>query len=148
MTTALRMSATRQPLRSLRRAAKQVEQAFNFNVLLTGFKDVVIATDNEDIHEHWDTTFTFIKGKSVKVDIKGIKMNDPTLNVVELVNVNGDKGWLLGDADYIVFALGGASWKVTGSTGDWKSCFENQGVKVNSFEASNCAFEVFSSSTS
>ncbi len=44
--------------------------------------------------------------------------------------------------DYCIFALGGGSWKVTGSDGSWRSNFENVGVKTNIFEASNCAFQV------
>ena len=45
-------------------------------------------------------------------------------------------------ADYCVFALGGASWSVTGSTGNWKEIFEDNGIKVNSFQASNCAVKI------
>lgn len=44
--------------------------------------------------------------------------------------------------DKIVYALGGSSWKVTGSDGKWKEVFENAGIKVNDFKASNCGFEV------
>ena len=44
--------------------------------------------------------------------------------------------------DLIVFALGGASWKVTGSDGSWLSLFNNQGIKTTPFQASNCAFQV------
>ncbi|MDN3665539.1 NAD(P)/FAD-dependent oxidoreductase [Algibacter miyuki] len=45
-------------------------------------------------------------------------------------------------SDIVVFALGGASWKVTGSDGHWKSAFENKGINVKPFRAANCAFEV------
>ena len=45
-------------------------------------------------------------------------------------------------ADIVVFALGGASWKVTGSNGRWLSYFEKQGIKTNLFRAANCAFGV------
>ena len=44
--------------------------------------------------------------------------------------------------DIVVFALGGASWKVTGSDGSWKNCFEKKGLRVQPFQAANCAFEV------
>lgn len=44
--------------------------------------------------------------------------------------------------DVVVFALGGASWKVTGSDGSWSSIFEERGVEVKPFRAANCAFEV------
>lgn len=46
------------------------------------------------------------------------------------------------DTDIVVFALGGASWKVTGSDGKWSKPFEERGVKVVPFRAANCAFEV------
>lgn len=45
-------------------------------------------------------------------------------------------------SDITVFALGGASWKVTGSDGKWNELFEKRGIKVNDFRAANCAFEV------
>lgn len=45
-------------------------------------------------------------------------------------------------ADIVVFALGGASWKVTGSDGTWRETFEARGVNVQPFRAANCAFEV------
>ncbi|TXH22799.1 MAG: TIGR03862 family flavoprotein [Elusimicrobia bacterium] len=41
-----------------------------------------------------------------------------------------------------LFALGGASWPVTGSTGDWKEHFEPIGVTTVPFAASNCGVEV------
>lgn len=45
-------------------------------------------------------------------------------------------------ADYVVFALGGGSWKVTGSDGSWKDLFEDKEIKTNPFQASNCAFKI------
>lgn len=44
--------------------------------------------------------------------------------------------------DYVVFCLGGASWPVTGSKGDWGQFFLEKNIGVNSFEASNCAFGI------
>jgi uncharacterized flavoprotein (TIGR03862 family) len=46
------------------------------------------------------------------------------------------------DADIVVFALGGASWKVTGSEGDWCPLFEQNGIQTISFQPSNCAYQV------
>ena len=46
------------------------------------------------------------------------------------------------ESDIVVFALGGASWKVTGSDGGWKNSFEKRGVRVQPLRAANCAFEV------
>ncbi len=42
------------------------------------------------------------------------------------------------EAGRYVFALGGASWPKTGSTGDWSSHFEAIGVSTVPFRASNC----------
>lgn len=43
--------------------------------------------------------------------------------------------------DYTVFALGGASWKVTGSDGSWLNVFQDKGIKTIPFKSSNCAFK-------
>ncbi|NJC24527.1 BaiN/RdsA family NAD(P)/FAD-dependent oxidoreductase [Neolewinella antarctica] len=45
-------------------------------------------------------------------------------------------------ADITVFAMGGASWKVTGSDGAWSRLFKERGVNVQPFRAANCAFAV------
>jgi len=45
-------------------------------------------------------------------------------------------------SDITIFCLGGASWPVTGSKGDWRSLFEIKNIKTNSFRASNCSFKV------
>lgn len=41
-------------------------------------------------------------------------------------------------ADKVVFALGGASWKKTGSKGDWLSHFEQKEIETIPFSPSNC----------
>ncbi len=46
------------------------------------------------------------------------------------------------NADIVIFALGGASWKKTGSKGDWLSHFEQKKINTMPFQASNCANEV------
>ena len=53
--------------------------------------------------------------------------------------VNGDTEI---EADYYVYAFGGASWKITGSTGGWARHFNTKGIGINEFEPSNCAFKV------
>ncbi len=45
-------------------------------------------------------------------------------------------------SDLVVFALGGGSWKVTGSDGSWSELFQKKGVNVLPFQASNCAFKI------
>jgi len=42
--------------------------------------------------------------------------------------------------DYVVFALGGGSWKITGSAGDWTSHFKS--ISCQPFLPSNCAYKV------
>ncbi len=46
------------------------------------------------------------------------------------------------ESDLVVFALGGASWKVTGSDGSWRKAFQDRDVRVEPFRAANSAFEV------
>lgn len=45
-------------------------------------------------------------------------------------------------AGIVVFALGGASWKVTGSDGSWTTFFSEKGIEIIPFKASNCAYEI------
>lgn len=45
-------------------------------------------------------------------------------------------------SDYTIFALGGGSWKITGSDGTWLNLFKTQGIDVIPFKASNCAYSV------
>lgn len=45
-------------------------------------------------------------------------------------------------SDHTIFAMGGGSWKVTGSDGSWLDLFEKKGIDVVPFEASNCAYSV------
>jgi len=45
-------------------------------------------------------------------------------------------------ADFTVFSLGGASWKVTGSDGAWLEAFKNKGIDTKPFQASNCGYQI------
>ncbi len=45
-------------------------------------------------------------------------------------------------SDYNVFALGGGSWKITGSDGTWLVPFKEQGLEVIPFQPSNCAYKI------
>ena len=65
------------------------------------------STKSEDINKHFDLTID-----SKKYDVKGLKkINrvDTTPNEqyhwIELKNVNGEYGWLYGEADYFAFEL-------------------------------------------
>ena len=57
--------------------------------------------------------------------------DNPVLNDSEIIR-----------SDYVVFALGGSSWKSTGSDGKWLKTFQEKGLKTLPFKASNCAFQV------
>jgi uncharacterized flavoprotein (TIGR03862 family) len=43
-------------------------------------------------------------------------------------------------ADVTIFALGGGSWKVTGSNDKWLDYFSARGITTKTLQASNCAF--------
>ena len=44
--------------------------------------------------------------------------------------------------DYTIFALGGSSWKVTGSDGSWQKAFQDKGISTSDFSPSNCAYKI------
>ncbi len=46
------------------------------------------------------------------------------------------------ESDITIFALGGSSWKVTGSDGSWTKYFSEKEIEIIPFEASNCAYEI------
>lgn len=58
------------------------------------------------------------------------------------VQIENSDGPITLQADRVIFALGGASWPVTGSTGIWPPLFAAIGVKVDAFQASNCGVEI------
>ncbi|WP_300664444.1 aminoacetone oxidase family FAD-binding enzyme, partial [Fluviicola sp.] len=47
------------------------------------------------------------------------------------------------DFDYLVLALGGKSWPVTGSDGVWVSIFEQKGIEMTPFESSNSGLVLY-----
>jgi hypothetical protein len=68
------------------------------------------ASRNEDVKEHWDWKLSK-DSITHKVDIKSLKRIDSTkepddsMICLEYTNVNGNIGWLRGEADYIAFLL-------------------------------------------
>jgi uncharacterized flavoprotein (TIGR03862 family) len=68
----------------------------------------------------------------------------------ELVGFDNDRHVILRNnnqevihkADYILFALGGASWPKTGSDGSWQTIFESMGIVTNPFQSSNCGINI------
>lgn len=45
-------------------------------------------------------------------------------------------------SDFVIFALGGASWKVTGSNQIWLDIFKEKEIETKPFQASNCAYKI------
>jgi uncharacterized flavoprotein (TIGR03862 family) len=58
------------------------------------------------------------------------------------VTFKNQKQELVVGADYILFALGGASWPETGSTGTWRTIFESMGIATKPFQSSNCGINI------
>lgn len=54
------------------------------------------------------------------------------------IHTIGDKDY--SNFDYVVFALGGGSWKKTGSDGKWSDEFKKRDIDICPFEASNCTW--------
>lgn len=81
----------------------------NFGDLISKFGKVEYADSYTDIHKHWDLKLTTSKG-FITFDVKGMRKinrsdNNYNENIqwIEFVNVNGDRGWIYGEAKYIVF---------------------------------------------
>jgi len=129
-----------------------------------GFLDTALRYfDNTDLR-NWlaDMGIPTFVGTSKRVyPIKGIKPMEVLQKIIDLLASNGVRfhydhywsGWnsqgdltfdtgLKIQADYVVFAMGGASWKVTGSDGNWSSLFKNEGIGTIPFIAANCAFNI------
>lgn len=45
-------------------------------------------------------------------------------------------------ADYFIFAMGGASWPVTGSNGEWSRIFDKNDIHTLPFQSSNCGIHI------
>ncbi|QNM84796.1 TIGR03862 family flavoprotein [Polaribacter pectinis] len=118
---------------------------------------------NEDLvnwlNKHKIPTFT---GSSNRVfPEQGLKPSEVLKRIVTLIKEKGvefqfNKKWIGWNekgnlcfenskeikSDITVFALGGASWKVTGSDGEWSEKFQDKNIEVKPFRAANCAFSV------
>lgn len=46
------------------------------------------------------------------------------------------------DCDVLIFAMGGASWKKTGSNGEWSTLFKEKGIQIEPFQASNVGITI------
>lgn len=45
-------------------------------------------------------------------------------------------------ADFVILSLGGGTYKVTGSDGNWIGHFKNKGIKTHPFLPANCAYKI------
>ncbi len=130
------------------------------------FEKTISAFSNTDLR-NWFANIGIptIVGSSKRVfpekDIKPIEVLNAILEVLKKKNVTiktqhfwkswNDSNELLFDtnneninvkADIVVFAMGGSSWKATGSDGSWSELFIKKGVEIIPFQASNCAYEI------
>lgn len=72
---------------------------------------------------------------------KGWEDNQLLFSVAETANENNSVEFKT-TPDIVVFALGGASWSVTGSDGSWADYFKQKNIPITPFMPSNCAFQV------
>ena len=126
-------------------------------------KEALLFFDNTDL-QHWFKSInipTFV-GSSKRIypekGIKPIEVLNAILNQLKQNKVTIKTGyhWLGWDADnnllfknaatvtadITIFALGGSSWKKTGSDGNWNSILKQKNLNIIPFQASNCAYQV------
>lgn len=84
-----------------------------------------------------------IKDKLVKKGVQ-IHCNHEFIgfNTAQQALVQHQENKLALEADTYIFALGGASWSITGSNMEWLKLFEQLKIPTKDFEASNCGLEV------
>jgi uncharacterized flavoprotein (TIGR03862 family) len=118
--------------------------------------------DNDELQKWLDEIGipTFIGSSKRVYPVKGIKPIEVLNAIVNVLSNKGVEiqhehtwtGWNKDNhlvfngekevkSDYSVFALGGGSWKVTGSDGTWIEPLKERGLNVIPFQSSNCAFE-------
>jgi hypothetical protein len=89
-----------------------------------------------------DVLNAFLKQlKNKNVQLKTNHMWKGWNNKGELLFENENRD-LIVKANVVVFALGGASWSITGSDGRWTNYFREKNIKIVPFQPSNCAFKI------
>ncbi|MDO6744756.1 TIGR03862 family flavoprotein [Tenacibaculum soleae] len=129
----------------------------------TFLKNALLNFTNEDLR-NWLLTInipTFIGSSNRIYPEKGIKPI-MVLNKIKTFLIDKNvkfvynyewKGWsdkselIFNDnkivrADYTIFSLGGASWKITGSEGNWTDNFKEKDINTLPFLPANCAYKV------
>ncbi|MDP2174741.1 MAG: TIGR03862 family flavoprotein [Bacteroidota bacterium] len=130
----------------------------------SGFLDKALETFSNNDLRNWLRSLsidTFVGSSNRVYPIKGIKPIQVLNTILQKleenkVNVRTQmqwNGWMENNdllfnetevvkADKVIFALGGASWSITGSKGTWLPVFQKKGIATLPFQASNCAFKV------
>lgn len=145
--------------------SEEPEAFINRYTPVTLFKNTISNFTNSDLRD-WLKRIgieTFIGTSKRVFPLKGIKPIDVLTAILEAlkgknVNIKTNHKWIGWKADQLlfevngqtqsiatdisVFALGGASWKVTGSDGGWTKPFSEKGISIVPFQGSNCAFAV------
>jgi len=104
---------------------------------------------------------TFVGSSKRVYPEKGIKPIEVLNKILDVLTSNGtniqyEKRWTgwneknellfqngtIVSSDFTVFALGGGSWKVTGSDGFWLDTFSKKGIETRPFLPANCAYQV------
>jgi uncharacterized flavoprotein (TIGR03862 family) len=131
--------------------SEPVEQFIKRYTPSSFFEPLLRSFSNTDLQSWLHTigipTFT---GTSKRIfpqkGIKPIGVLNAILKVLKDKNVKLQTGYHWQgekmNADITVFALGGSSWKITGSDGSWTTHFQKQGIEIVPFQASNCAFQI------
>jgi uncharacterized flavoprotein (TIGR03862 family) len=131
--------------------SEPIEQFIKRYTPASFFEPILRSFSNTDLQAWLNTigipTFT---GTSKRIfpqkGIKPIQVLGAILKVLKDKNVKLQteytwQGEVIG-ADITVFSLGGSSWKVTGSDGNWTKYFQNKGIDIIPFQPSNCAFQI------
>ncbi|WP_064965516.1 aminoacetone oxidase family FAD-binding enzyme [Tenacibaculum ovolyticum] len=129
----------------------------------TFLKQALLHFTNNDLRK-WLLTIgipTFVGSSNRVYPEKGIKPIEVLTKIkqflidkgVQLVYNYEWKGWSINDklifnnneiinTDYTIFAMGGASWKITGSDGSWLEIFKNKEINTLPFLPANCAYAI------
>jgi uncharacterized flavoprotein (TIGR03862 family) len=135
---------------------EQYTPAHFFTEFLQHFsnKDLINWLKARNIPTYTGTSMRVFPEKGIKpIEVLNVFMKELAEKKVKLFTRHTWMGWTPGNQlcfehtgkifseqpDIVVFALGGASWKVTGSDGSWASFFPEKKIHVEPFEASNCA---------
>jgi uncharacterized flavoprotein (TIGR03862 family) len=143
--------------------AEPLEQFIHRYTPHTFLHNALLKFSNTDFI-HWLQAIgihTFVGTSKRIYPVKGIKpiavlnaiLQKITANNVTIVTNSTFTGWdsnnnlvfdneTIVQTDYTVFALGGGSWKVTGTNSEWLQLFNQKNIKTKIFLPSNCAYVI------